>query len=105
VLTPSSSSPDYRLSSAGRRRPLDGGGGGGGGLAAGSGHGEQELEGAPTAPITGLAAEEGTDGAQVAFMAQEVGLLGAGRPELDGVAQRVHGLRVAPDEGAAKVNV
>lgn len=38
-------------------------------------------------------------------MAEEVGLLGAFAPKLDGVAEGVHGLDVAADEGAAKVDV
>lgn len=38
-------------------------------------------------------------------MAQEVGLLAALAPELDGVRQGVHGLRVAPDKGAPEVDV
>lgn len=38
-------------------------------------------------------------------MAQEICLLLAVGPELDGVGEGVHGLRVAADEGAAEVDV
>ena len=38
-------------------------------------------------------------------MPQEEGLLATARPVLDGVRERVHGLVVAADEGAAKVDV
>lgn len=38
-------------------------------------------------------------------MAKEIGSLGALRPELDGVRERVHGLTVAADEGAAEIDM
>ena len=38
-------------------------------------------------------------------MSKEICLLRPFTPELDGVAQRVHGLAVAADEGAAEVDV
>lgn len=63
------------------------------------------LEAAPAAPVPGLPLEEGADAPEVALVAEEVGLLLAFTPELDGVAEGVHGLAVAADEGAAKVDV
>lgn len=38
-------------------------------------------------------------------MAKKIGSLGSLGPELDGVRERVHGLTVAADEGAAEINV
>lgn len=38
-------------------------------------------------------------------MAKEIGSLGALGPELDGVRERIHGLTVAADEGATKINM
>lgn len=59
----------------------------------------------PATPVARLALEEGADGAEVAFVAQEVCLLLAVGPEADGVRQGVHCLAVAADEGAAEVDV
>lgn len=66
---------------------------------------ELGLKAAPASPVPGLPLEERPDGAEVALVAQEVSLLGAFTPELDGVAEGVHGLGVAADEAAAEVNV
>jgi hypothetical protein len=56
-------------------------------------------------PIDRLPLQERAHGPQVPFMSQKVRLLRAFTPELDGVAQCVHGLAVAADEGTAEVNV
>lgn len=61
---------------------------------------------APTAtPIPRLALQKSSHRAQVALVSQKVGLFCAFGPELDGVGEGVHGLWVAPDKTAAKVNV
>lgn len=49
-------------------------------------------------PVLRLASDEGTNGAEVALVAQEIGLLLALGPEADGVGECVHRLAVAPDE-------
>lgn len=67
--------------------------------------GAARLEAAAAPPVPRLALQERAHGSQVALMPQEVRLLRALGPELDCVGQRVHGLRVAPDEAAAKVDV
>ena len=38
-------------------------------------------------------------------MAKEIGSLGALRPELDCIRERVHGLTVAADEGAPEIDM
>lgn len=48
-------------------------------------HANGLLEAVPPTPVDGLTLEEDADGAQVALVAQEIGLLGALGPELDGV--------------------
>lgn len=63
------------------------------------------LEAVAAAPVLGLMLEEGADGAEVALVAQEEGALLAVAPEPDRVRERVHGLPVPADEGAAEVDV
>lgn len=63
------------------------------------------LKAIPPPPISRLPLEKGTDGAQIALVAQKIGALVAAGPEFDGVGERVHRLAVAADEGAAEVDV
>lgn len=63
------------------------------------------LEAIPAAPIARLAFQERAHCAQIALMSQEIRLFLAFGPEFDGVRKRVHGLSMAADEGAAKVDV
>lgn len=63
------------------------------------------LDASSSAPVLGLPLEERAHGPEIALVPQKVGLLLAVGPEADGVGERVHGLVVAADEGAAKVDV
>jgi hypothetical protein len=63
------------------------------------------LQTTPPPPIPGLPPQERAHRTQVALVPQEIRPLGAAAPELDSVAERVHGLAVAADEGPAKVDV
>lgn len=60
---------------------------------------------ASTTPVDGLSAEECANSTEIALVAQEVGLLFTLGPEADGVREGVHGLSMASNEGAAKVDV
>lgn len=59
----------------------------------------------PSPPVPRLTLQKGAHRSQIAFVAKEIGSLGALRPELNGIRERVHGLTVATDEGAAEINV
>lgn len=63
------------------------------------------LKAIPPSPILRLPFKECTHRAEITFMPQEVGLLFAFRPEVDGVGKSLDGLAVAADEGAAEVDV
>lgn len=63
------------------------------------------VDAVPASPIGRLSPQERAHGADVALVTQEVRLLLALGPELDGVRERVHGLAVSADEGAAEVDV
>lgn len=69
------------------------------------GHALRRFNRISATPIWWLALEKCPNGAEIPFVAQEVGLLLAARPVLDGVAERVHGLCMAADEGPAKVDL
>lgn len=58
-----------------------------------------------TTPVDRLSTQECTHGTEIAFVAQEVGLFLALGPEPNGVGEGVHGLAVASNERAAKVDV
>jgi hypothetical protein len=56
-------------------------------------------------PVLRLASDEGANGAEIALVAQEIRLLLALGPEADGVRESIHGLPVASNERATKVDV
>ena len=62
------------------------------------------LKAIPPPPIFGLPFEKRTHRTQVSLMTKEISLLLALGPEIDGIRERLDGLAVAADEGAAKVD-
>ena len=66
---------------------------------------QKSLKTIPPPPIPGLPLQKRADGAQISLVAQEIRTFVPARPEFDGVGERVHGLTVAADEGAAEVYV
>lgn len=56
------------------------------------------INAASPAPVGGLSLQESSDGAEIAFVAQEISLLLSLGPEADCVGECIHGLAVASDE-------
>lgn len=56
------------------------------------------FEAVPAAPVPWLTFEEGSHGAEVAFVAEKVCLLLTFGPEINGIRQGLNGLSVASDE-------
>lgn len=63
------------------------------------------LKAIPPPPVLRLPLEKRTHGTQVTLMAEEIGLLLALGPEVDGIGKSLDGLAVATDEGAAEIDV
>lgn len=63
------------------------------------------LKAIPPPPVLRLPLEERTHGTQVTLMAEEIGLLLALGPEVDGIGKSLDGLAVAADERTAEVDV
>ena len=62
------------------------------------------LEASSAAPVPRLFFEEGAHGTQISLVPEEVGLFLALTPELEGIREGVHRLRVSADEGASEVD-
>lgn len=63
------------------------------------------LETIPPAPVLRLSLEKSPDRAEIPLVAEEIRLLFALGPKLDGVRKGVHRLGVATNERATKINV